>query len=197
MFDKLVYGVGVNDCPGWASDKNKQSYCWRVYDLWRQMIRRCYSAKFHQSNPTYKGCIVCSRWLTLSKFAEDIKTLPGYDLWLNNPGKRITLDKDMRVRGNKEYSIDSCQFVTDVQSSLDVQINHPGRTRHPDVIKQRAFSRGSKIIAIEVSSGESKLFNSLTEAAKELGVFHSNISSVLRGKISQTGGFKFELVREG
>jgi hypothetical protein len=35
------------------------------------------------------------------------------------------------------------------------------------------------------------IYNSITQAAKELGVWSSNITKVCQGILSQTGGFKF------
>lgn len=46
--------------------------------------------------------------------------------------------------------------------------------------------------AIHVRNGREYEFASLAEAARELGVYQSNISHVLSGYYKQTGGYKFE-----
>ena len=107
---KQVYKYGTNDMPyGWTK-KNEQNK--RAYELWRQMLRRCYSEKFQERSPTYKGCYVCERWLILSNFISDIAKIDNYELWLNNPNKRISLDKDIKSNGkNKCYRLEECMFV--------------------------------------------------------------------------------------
>lgn len=68
------YG-GVNDFPN--CDK-------RIYNLWFQMLRRCYDTTQHERvrGKSYANCEVCDRWKTLSCFVKDIKKLDGYNDWL-------------------------------------------------------------------------------------------------------------------
>ena len=69
------YG-GINDMPN--CDK-------RVYNLWFQMLRRCYDTTQHEreKGKSYADCEVCDRWKMLSCFAKDIKKLEGYNDWMN------------------------------------------------------------------------------------------------------------------
>jgi hypothetical protein len=103
------YGKGINDMPrGWysQSDLNK-----RIYTCWHHMLSRCYSKD--SNTTTYKDCYVCTRWLRLSNFVEDIEKIDGYELWLSNPNSKIALDKDIKSNGlNKEYCLEQCMFVT-------------------------------------------------------------------------------------
>lgn len=46
--------------------------------------------------------------------------------------------------------------------------------------------------AIDIRTGEEYEFESLAEAARQLGVYQSNISHVLSGYYKQTGGYRFE-----
>ena len=110
---KLVCGVGINDADYVAekrkriiheNGKQKQKLVWicPFYSRWRVMIQRCYSVKYQEKFPTYKGCFVCEEWLTFSKFRQ----------WMQNQdwgGKQ--LDKDILVPGNKVYSPDTCVFI--------------------------------------------------------------------------------------
>lgn len=92
---KLVCGVGITD----ITTKNGNEEC---YTKWKSMLKRCYSPKYHIRRPTYKGCTVCSDWLTFSKFKE----------WYNvNYRVEMQLDKDILIRGNKIYSPTTCKFV--------------------------------------------------------------------------------------
>ena len=111
---KLVCGVGINDADyvvqkfetvGYVNGKQKQRLVWRCpyYSRWMAMLKRCYSAKYQESKPTYAGCTVSDDWLTFSNFKA---WMEGQD-W---EGKH--LDKDILLEGNKVYSAETCAFVT-------------------------------------------------------------------------------------
>ena len=53
-------------------------------------------------------------------------------------------------------------------------------------------SKKCPVIAISKTTGERKYYGSMSDAARELGLWTQHISSVLKGRISQTGGYKFE-----
>lgn len=101
--EKIVCGIGVND----VKKCEKQ-----IYATWNHMLDRCYSQKCQERNPTYKGCFVCSDWLTLSNFR-------SWFLQSNwKPG--LALDKDITNRNNKEYGPTNCSFVSVRVNSLIV-----------------------------------------------------------------------------
>lgn len=113
---KLVYGVGINDADyvvqvwetiGYVNGKQKQKLVWECpyYRVWHNMLKRCYSTKLQERNPTYKGCSVSEEWLTFSSFRSwmEIQDFEGKQL-----------DKDLLFEGNKVYSSESCVFVTRV-----------------------------------------------------------------------------------
>ncbi|GAQ90920.1 hypothetical protein KFL_007020070 [Klebsormidium nitens] len=52
--------------------------------------------------------------------------------------------------------------------------------------------QGQGIISCNIASGEKKRFASQSQAAKELGLFQSNISLCLKGKLASTEGYTFE-----
>lgn len=111
---KLVWGVGINDADyvvkkfatiGYVDGKLKKKLVWRCsfYRAWVAMLERCYSVKFQERKPTYRGCTVSEEWHTFSKFRA---WMVGQD-W---KGKQ--LDKDILVKGNKIYGPETCIFVT-------------------------------------------------------------------------------------
>ena len=68
---KLVYGVGVNDLgyrtqvyedlPKNGGRRVRETvFKCKYYTVWTNMIKRCYSNKYLESNPTYIGTSVCS-----------------------------------------------------------------------------------------------------------------------------------------
>ena len=106
--NKLVRGVGVNDADYNVIEyrnvcgKKVQVWICPFYQTWVSMLNRCYSEKYHQRQPTYRGCKVCDEWLIFSNFKR----------WMEQQdweGKQ--LDKDLLVEGNKTYSPEFCVFV--------------------------------------------------------------------------------------
>lgn len=93
---RKVYGVGIKDIT-----------CSNVkyYTLWKMILRRCYCEDSLIRNPAYKGCSVCDEWLTLSNFKS----------WFENPNNGYVegyhLDKDLFIKGNRQYSPTSCCFL--------------------------------------------------------------------------------------
>jgi len=110
---KLVYGIGINDAlyVVQPTKDNKQQVC-PYYKIWRAMLQRCYSEKYHNNKPTYKDCFVCNDWLTFSIFKSWVETQE----W---EGKE--LDKDLLVRGNKCYSPETCIFVS---QAINILLNN-------------------------------------------------------------------------
>ena len=52
------------------------------------------------------------------------------------------------------------------------------------------------IIAINIKTGEVKEFTSGTECARQLGLYHQNISKVLKSERKQTGSYTFKYKEE-
>lgn len=106
----MVQNHGINDMPKEWRLENEWNK--KVYNKWSSMLVRCYSKKFHEKNPTYYNCSVCSDWLKLSGFVKDFSKIDGYDRELFLSGK-LCLDKDIKSNGqNKEYSLENCMLVS-------------------------------------------------------------------------------------
>lgn len=78
----------------------------KAYYRWRDMMHRCYNDKFHESHPQYEQCTVCEEWLNFCNFEK----------WYNENYYRIEdltmdLDKDILIKGNKEYCPATCCIV--------------------------------------------------------------------------------------
>ena len=108
-----VCGVGIKGSKNGVNVKTS-----KVYTAWNNMMIRCYS----KTSPDYhrygaKGVTVCDRWLKFDNFAEDVKSLDGYDQWINN--KHYALDKDKKaVKGQtKIYSPETCCFLSFSENS--------------------------------------------------------------------------------
>jgi len=118
---KLVYGVGINDAEyvtqKWetieVNGKIKQRLVWYCpyYRVWRNMLKRCYSDKYQESQPTYRGCSVSEEWLRFSNFRA----------WMEcQDWEGMQLDKDLLFSGNKVYSGETCVFVTRMVNTFTI-----------------------------------------------------------------------------
>ena len=75
----------------------------KLYNNWRQMLRRCYDN--NGKWPAYIGVTVCKRWYNFQLYAEDVSSMP------NSNVIGFQLDKDLIKLGNKKYSPGMCSFV--------------------------------------------------------------------------------------
>ena len=110
---KLVFGVGVNDAD-YAVTKRETIIVdgrqkWKIvwicpyYRAWKSILERCYSIKYQDKYPTYKGCSVAEEWKTFSDFKNWMMTQDFVDK---------QLDKDLLFEGNKVYSPETCVFIS-------------------------------------------------------------------------------------
>ena len=75
--------------------------------LYQDMKNRCYNAKLHERYPQYIGCSVCDEWLDdKENFYQWVE-----DNFYTIGNEQIDLDKDILVKGNKDYSPETCVFV--------------------------------------------------------------------------------------
>ncbi|QGZ16396.1 hypothetical protein Hena1_02460 [Erwinia phage Hena1] len=94
-----VCDVGINDSPRPTS--------WRVegvlfhhpaYVSWHNMINRCYSGRYKN----YVGVTVCEEWKYFMGF---------HKWWTTNHVEGWVLDKDLRGKGSKVYSPETCIYI--------------------------------------------------------------------------------------
>lgn len=102
-FSPTVYDVGI---IGLEKSKDNNGKIIKSYRHWSEMLRRSYSKKFKEKNPTYKDVTCCEEWLLYSNFKK------WYDEnFYQIENEIIDLDKDILQKGNKIYSPDTCVFV--------------------------------------------------------------------------------------
>lgn len=109
-FTATVFGTGIT---GLEPSRDENGKMLDSYNCWCSTLQRCYSAKFQEKYPTYKGCSVCDEWLYY----------PNFKKWYNEnyyeiKGKTSQLDKDVLIKGNKVYSPDTCVFVPNFINTL-------------------------------------------------------------------------------
>lgn len=161
---KLVHGVGINDADyvtqknetiGYVGGKQKQKVVWRCpfYQVWTNMLMRCYSTSYQERQPTYIGCTVSTEWLTFSVFKE----------WaMSQDFEGNQLDKDLLFEGNKVYSPETCVFVSGIVNTFTTD---------------RGAVRGELLIGVywdkEKEKFRAQCGNPLTKKKETLGRFDS------------------------
>lgn len=83
-------------------------------------------------------------------------------------------------------SVDNLEWMTTKENN-----NHGTRN------ERLSRTQSIPIIATNIKTGESKQFYGISECARQLGLFQSNITKVLKGKYKQTGGYTFKYLNEG
>ena len=165
---RLVFGVGINDADyvvekretiGYVNGKQKQKLVWACpyYRVWRDMLRRCYSTKFQERWPTYKGCSVSEEWLRFSNFKR----------WMEcQDWEGLQLDKDLLLAGNKVYSAETCVFVTSMVNTFTIDCRS---------------SRGEWLIGVHwdkcAGKFKSQCCNPFTKKREQLGYFTSELEA--------------------
>ena len=100
---KTLYGVGVNDAHYMTTPTvNGARLLDPAYRAWVNIMSRAYDPKFHAVNPTYSDVTVCKEWHSFSAFRA---------WWLNNYREGFSLDKDLLVISNREYTPDACIYI--------------------------------------------------------------------------------------
>lgn len=147
-----LFGIANNDANYIVQPivSGKQVVC-PIYQIWKDMLKRSYSQKFQEKNPTYAGCSVDNEWLTFSNFRRWVKKQE----WENKQ-----LDKDILIIGNKEYSPGRCVFVSRLVNNL---------------LTDSAASRGNlpQGIYLDNKEGRYKAQCSAKGKVKNLGYFNT------------------------
>lgn len=151
----------------------------RIYNLWFQMLRRCYDTKQQERSrgKAYADCEVCEEWKRLSRFVVDIQKIEGYHEWLDSTD--YCLDKDTKNAGNKVYSLENCRFILKSENVRDIS------KRNPNVYKKAVECSKTKYILM--SNEEMFYFDSEKEACKFLGVKQCVVASCYRSKCKCKG----------
>ena len=104
-----VYGIGV---LGTKYPSRVNGVLTKEYDLWKSMLRRCYSDKLKKKRPTYEGCEVSNKFKSYEYFYEWCNSQIGFG------NQDWHLDKDLLTKGNKVYSENTCVFIHSEINSL-------------------------------------------------------------------------------
>ena len=105
-----LHGFGYIGCGAYTS-KNSS------YQIFTDILKRCYSESRQKSQPSYKDCSVDERWHNFQNFAKwyEDNWKPHMEGW--------ALDKDILFKGNRIYSENTCCFVPREVNNLFIKSN--------------------------------------------------------------------------
>jgi hypothetical protein len=165
-----VRGVGFNDV-GFLTTIDRK-HIWQ-YQLWQDMLKRCFDEKYKQHRSTYEHVKCCDEWLSFAAFLE----------WCNKQvdyaGKPVgfALDKDIIVRGNQIYSTDACSFVPQAVNSL---------------LTDSGAARGDLPVGVSLykTSGKFKVKLSCFGKVKRLGLYTTIEDAAFAYKVAKEAHIK-------
>ena len=103
-YERTVFNIGYIGEIGEKINIKKE----KSYEIWHNIMQRCYDKKYKDKHPAYKNCKVCEEWLNYTNFYKWYNShyyeIPGYK-------RRMAIDKDILIKGNNLYSPDTCIFV--------------------------------------------------------------------------------------
>lgn len=117
-------------CLGNPIEHTKQEY-----DLWYNMIARCYNTD-HPSYHKYGavGVTVSRQWRCFEDFIKSISDVPNFWRWKNNPSA-WQLDKD--YYGAEQYSKNTCIFLSRDDNCMLSRISKPFRYQGTTYLSQK------------------------------------------------------------
>ena len=138
-----------------------------IYRLWQGIIKRCNPKSWETIRyASYKGCIICDEWKSFDNFFK----------WFNDPKNGYKdgyqIDKDILVKGNREYSPDKCCFVPSEINNLLTKCNK-SRGKYPvGVSKNRNtfaayISKNSKQICVGTFKTPQEAFHAYKDAKEQ------------------------------
>ena len=148
-----LYGLGYYGVKQREIKNNRKSY-----DAWRHMLYRCYDERAANTHPTYGDCYVCREWHNFSVF---------HGWYMANYKRGCELDKDIKVKGNKKYSPETCIFAT------------------PDENKKA----NAKTYRVVSPVGEVLIIKNMATFCKSNNLSHSDMSMVCSGKRGTHKGY--------
>lgn len=123
-YDKRIHGAGYIGI-GKYKTVLENGHTPRAYEVWRDMLARCYLESQRHKHLTYIDCTVCEEWHCYQTFAKWYEE----NFYLVDE-ERIHIDKDILFKDNKIYSPATCIFVPQKinmifmtkQKSIDVDL---------------------------------------------------------------------------
>ena len=109
-----------NDMPkGWIKGKGQPKWHEVVYNMWRDMHRRCKDST-RNDFIHYKDSKICESLDYLSNYVKFIESQPTFDEFCSTCDSiSWNVDKDIKVKDNKDYYPEFMSLVTRSENSKD------------------------------------------------------------------------------
>ena len=140
--------------------------------IWNLMIFRCYSIKNRLKNVNYNDCFV----------SENFKYYPYFYEWCNKQvgfnSEDFELDKDLLIKGNREYGEDTCVFIP---REINVMLTKSDKTRGDLPIGVHFDKRRGKYIAqMNRGTGVRKFLGSFESSEEAFNCYKVNKESYIK-----------------
>ena len=168
--DHLIYGIGHTSKVYPATLDGKKT---KEYEAWRGMLKRCHDEQYLLKEPTYDRCVVSDEWLYYDNFYNWLIAQENYQKWKNGKGK-WSIDKDIKHKGNKLYSKDTCFLVPQNVNNL---------------FTNRKLHRGQYPIGVSYSKKNNKFLAYCSDPFKERDGSRRYVGHYLGSFITQEEAF--------
>lgn len=144
-----------------------------VYNVWRQMLKRCYLKNYSISHKK-RNITVCKDWLTFETFEKEIELIENYNYEKIINGE-LVLDKDKKTNNqdNIEYNLTNCCFITKIENNK-ININS---------IRLKAFNETEEIIG-----------TSTKDLAKKINLNYKTVKNYIGKKIKTKNNYFIEKI---
>ncbi len=104
----VVANIGFTGVGNYRSKDNKLAY-----RMWQDMLLRCYDSVRLDRRKTYRGVTVDPTWFNYQTFMKFLdKATTEANMSINDLVNNYSLDKDLKVHGNKIYSEQTTIFIS-------------------------------------------------------------------------------------
>ena len=164
----------------------------KEYNAWFNILLRAKDMEFKKSHKSYLEVTICDEWMYFWNFYKWCKTQDNYHKWQQN--ENWAIDKDIMLKGNKEYSPRTCCIVP--QNINNLLLKHDKRRgNYPIGVTKRKTDNmfeaqcSNPIIGKYVTIG---IYNTYEEAFKAYKLYKEKIIADVANVEYSTGNITHE-----
>lgn len=122
-YEPRVHGIGYLGEGRYMASVNRKNT--KTYEMWENMLKRCYGDNRSKRNESYHDCVVDVEWHNFQNFAKWYE-----ENYYEVAGQKMCLDKDIKYKGNRVYSSKNCLIVPE-RINILFKSNHSQRGDEP------------------------------------------------------------------